>query len=343
MSSVVFTGFPSCRWVTLLLLIMGMDEISPNDVASAVEALIPAAAPVRPLGRLRKGRSHLSWVLASTKGRLVGKVAIRQPSPAVLSRLEEHQRIAGSGVPVPEVLAFTASSEQVGGRMLVIARYMPGSDAEEAFPQLPDWKVLTALHECGRAVARLHLVPVPNFGNVETGLGDGPSSWVEYVVGCLERLERAYRDSDGDIGALVAAGLKLLWRLTEDVSPVVSPAVAHLDLYLPNILLDEAGSFRALLDLEHLRWVDPAMDFVKPGMWVFEEHPEWCAAFLAGYESAAGRGERWAERVSVATGLELLTGVNYWTKVGADDMRQDYVRRLQAWVRSDGVSGAWPT
>jgi aminoglycoside phosphotransferase (APT) family kinase protein len=317
-----------------------MDEISPDDVASAVEALIPAAAPVRPLARLRKGRSHLSWVLTSAQGRLVGKVATRPPSPAVVSRLEEHQRIAGFGVAVPTLLAFTSVSNQVGGRMVLVARYLPGSDAEEAFPGLPERKVLAELHECGRALARLHQVPVPNFGQIDTGLGEGPASWADYVSGRIERLERAYRDSETEMGSLAAAGLKLLWRLAEDVSVVVSPAIAHLDLYLPNILLDEMGEFRSLLDCEHLRWVDPAMDFVKPGMWVFDDHPEWSDSFIDGYDMEAGHRVQWRERVSVATGLELLTGIEYWARVGADDMRRDYLRRLQDWVRSDGLDRA---
>lgn len=334
--------FPSCRWVTLLLLTVGMDEISPNDVARAVEALLPAAAPVRPLWPLRKGRSHLSWVLTSAQRRLVSKVATRPPNPAVVSRLEEHQRLAVFGVAVPALLAFTPASEQVGGRMVTVAQYLPGSDAEEAFPALPEQKVLSALYEWGRALARLHQVPVPSFGQIDTGLGDGPAMWADYVSGRVERLKRAYRESDADTGALAAAGLKLLWSLADDVSPVVSPAVAHLDLYLPNILLDEAGEFSTLLDCEHLRWVDPAMDFVKPGMWVFDDHPEWSEPFLSGYDAEVGDRVQWAERVSVTTGLELLTGVEYWTRVSAEDMRQDYLRRLQAWVRSDGVDSAWP-
>jgi aminoglycoside phosphotransferase (APT) family kinase protein len=174
-------------------------------------------------------------------------------------------------------------------------------------------------------------------------LGKGPSTWGAYVAGRVERLERAYDRTAVDSGASVAAGLKLLRLLAEDVSPSVSPAVAHLDVYLPNLLLDESGGFRALLDLEHVKWVDPAMDFVKPAMWIFEKHPEWFAAFLKGYEAVGGRGPRWAERVSVATGLELLTGVQYWMEVGAVEMFQDYLHRLEDWIRSDGADGVWPT
>jgi hypothetical protein len=40
---------------------------------------------------------------------------------------------------------------------------------------------------------------------------------------------------------LVSAGLALLGRLADEVSPVVRPAVAHLDVYLPNILVNPKG------------------------------------------------------------------------------------------------------
>jgi aminoglycoside phosphotransferase (APT) family kinase protein len=320
-----------------------MGKLSADDVARAAEELVPAAAPVRPVTALRKGRSHQSWVLDSAQGPLVGKVALRSPNPAMVNRLAEHQRIAGFGVPVPEVLAFTPSSTHVHGRMVIVARYLPGSDAEEVFPVLPESKVLAAIRETGRALGMLHQVPVPSFGSVDTGLGSGPSSWADYTMGRIQQLEHLHRDSPADTASLVTAGLKLLWHMAEEVSPVVSPAAAHLDLYLPNILLDQEDCFSTLLDLEHLRWVDPAMDFVKPGMWIFGDHPEWRASFLDGYRSTAGANEYWGERMSVATGLELLSGVHYWTRVDAEDMRRDYLRRLKAWVDSDGENSAWST
>lgn len=152
---------------------------------------------------------------------------------------------------------------------------------------------------------------------------------------------QSYQALDDAPLSLIEAGIGLLCRLADEVSPVVRPAVAHLDVYLPNILLNVDGTFRILLDLEHVRWVDPVMDFVKPAMWMFTEEPAWADAFVDGYRSAGAWPDRWPERLSVATGLELLTGVQYWTQVADHAMREDYVRRLRAWVRSDGAAHVW--
>lgn len=124
---------------------------------------------------------------------------------------------------------------------------------------------------------------------------------------------------------------------------MVRPALTHLDVYLPNLLVDQSGRFRALLDLEHVRWVDPVMDFVKPAMWMFAGRPAWAEVFMDGYKSAGSWPTRWAERLAVAAGLELLTGVEYWTRVGDHQMREDYLRRLRAWVLARGASDLWPT
>src|SRR5690606_28626214 len=132
-----------------------------------------------------------------------------------------------------------------------------------------------------------------------------------------------------------------LCRLADDVSPHVRPAVAHLDVYLPNILVGDKGRLRILLDPEHVRWADRVMDFVKPAMRMVAERPGWGGACADGCRSAGTWPGRWSERVSVATGLELLTGVQYWIRVADHEMREDYLRRLRAWVRSDGAAHVW--
>lgn len=85
----------------------------------------------------------------------------------------------------------------------------------------------------------------------------------------------------------------------------------------------------------------PVMDFVKPAMWMFEGQPGWAQAFVDGYRLSARWPRCWPERLAVATGLELLAGVDYWARVNDQPMRDDYVRRLRAWVRSEGVDHVW--
>jgi aminoglycoside phosphotransferase (APT) family kinase protein len=317
-------------------------ELTAERVALGVERSLPDAVPVQPVAALRRGRSHASWMLDSGLGRLVAKVALTGHDQVVLDRLAEHHRVFEHGVPVPRLLAFDPDCHAVGGQLLIVYGYLPGRDADHASRSLPGTVMAEAMRAAGGAVAGLHQVPVGAFGDPVTGLGAGPGTWSAVIAGRVELLRRSYRSFAVQDGA-IPAGLVLLGGLADDVSPLVRPAVSHLDLYLPNILLDDEGRFRALLDLEHVRRVDPVMDFVKPGMWMLAGRPDWAEAFEDGYREVAGWPERWPERLAVATGLELLTGVGYWAQVGDHQMRDDYLRRLRDWVRSDGSGHVWPS
>lgn len=330
-------------WTVLVLRIVVDMELTAAMVALGVERILPDAVPVRPVTALRRGRGHASWTLDSGLGRLVAKVALTGHDQVALDRLAEHRRVSEHGVPVPPLLAFDPDSHAVGGRLLIVYGYLPGRDADEASRSLPGTVMTEAMRAAGGAVAGLHQVPVGAFGDPVTGLGAGPGTWSAVIAGRVESLRRFYRESAAVPDVAVPAGLVLLGGLADDVSPVVRPAVSHLDLYLPNILLDDGGWFRALLDLEHVRRVDPVMDFVKPAMWMLAGRPAWAEAFEDGYREVAGWPERWQERLAVATGLELLTGVGYWAQAGDHQMRDDYLRRLRDWVRSDGSGHVWPS
>ena len=136
-------------------------------------------------------------------------------------------------------------------------------------------------------------------------------------------------------------GLDLLRRRAREVSSVVRPAAVHADVYLPNILLGPGDEFSLLLDLEHVRWADPVLDFVKPALWIFDRFPQWSSGFARGYAGVAGRPQGWEARISAATGWELLAGIVYWTQVEDAAMSADYLRRLTHWVASDGWEHVW--
>jgi hypothetical protein len=322
---------------------MAEADVRPGRIVRAVERLLSDAAPVRPLRALRQGRNHASWVLDSRLGRLVGKLTLAR-SGVVVDRLVEHRRAWRHGVPVPRLLVFDQSCPELDGQMLAVFEYLVGRDAEEMAPSLPDVVLRDVIHATGTALARLHQVPVARFGTPATGLGAGPDMWADVVAGRAELLRAVYGKAPGCDGrsGLLFSGLALLRDLVGHVSPVVRPALTHLDIYFPNILLDERGRFRALLDLEHIRRVDPIMDFVKPAMWVFGGRPEWARAFVEGYQAGGGGLSLWRERLTVATGLELLSGVGYWRRVGDRAMLEDYLRRLVRWVESTGADTGWP-
>jgi hypothetical protein len=61
-------------------------------------------------------------------------------------------------------------------------------------------------------------------------------------------------------------------------------------------------TFCLLLDLEHVRWADPMMDFVKPALWIFDRHPEWSSDFTYGYAHprAQSSSRSWAPAIRSA-------------------------------------------
>ncbi len=307
-------------------------------IAAGVVRAFPGLGRVGAVRELRRGRNNVSWVMnSSTRGLIVCKVLVGVGT-AVVERLHAHQRLCEAGVPVPALVGFEPVSEVLGGRLLVVSEYLPGRDAADALPGMSAADVGALMRGTGSAVASLHGVRGPQrFGDGETGILPGPSTWPEVVEQRLALLNATTTSDPGltrraaAIARDLAAGLDF-----------VVPATAHLDLFLPNLLVDDDRRFLRLLDLEHVRVVDPVADMVKPGMWMFGDHPEWADDFVAGYCAAAGSWPAaWEARIAVASGLELLSGCGYWQLVGDRDMFCDYESRLQAWADTGGAAHAW--
>jgi aminoglycoside phosphotransferase (APT) family kinase protein len=328
-------------------MVVGMNTValSASAVAEAVQTLVPDVAPVRVIGELRRGRSHASWIVDSRRGRLVAKVAL-SPLAASSVRLEEHCRLRALGAQVPQILGHTRHSALLGGAMLVVSGYLPGRDAQQAAddPRTVG-RVGEAVARAGAVLAGLHALEVPGFGDDAVGLGPVVGSWRSAVDAHVRRLEASLDQVEVAPGAREVAvrGLDLLGRLAREVSPVVRPAAVHADVYLPNILLGPDDEFALLLDLEHVRWADPVLDFVKPAMWIFDRFPQWAGGFVRGYAGVAGRPPGWEGRISATTGWELLSGIVYWAQVEDAAMSADCLRRLTHWVASDGREHVWST
>lgn len=324
------------------MLVVECAEGGAERMSAAVGELLPGVRPVRMRAPLTGGRRHASWVLDTAVGAVVGKL-IREPAASVPARLAEQRRVHAAGAPVPRILTFSAETAAVAPDLVVVSEYVGGVDAEECLPSLRPEVAATVMWRAGHAVAALHSAGAPCFGEPHTPSTEGhPTSWAEAVHARTAHLGVAHdRVRMADRGMLTA-GRALVAELAEAVSDVVRPAPVHGDVYPPNLLLDDAGRFGTLLDLEHLRWADPVMDFVKPTMWMFPDRAEWAAAYLRGYEAGLGRPERWTERLSVCMGWELLTGIGFWERVGEGSMAADYELRLRRWVASAGTEAGWP-
>src|SRR5438477_1192077 len=112
------------------------DVASAEAVVAAVHAALPGVEALGPPVRMPKGFSSESWCVATDAGELVVKIRRQLTDAAKLRSQAEAVRLAlAAGVPTAEVL-YAGLAAAVGGRPVVILRYMPGTDADEALPGL---------------------------------------------------------------------------------------------------------------------------------------------------------------------------------------------------------------
>ena len=183
----------------------------------------------------------------------------------------------------------------------------------------------------GRAVARLHAVD-PGYFAEEFASGRRAQTWIALVEARLAEVAERHRRVAVLAREQVQAALGAIRAAARSVVSLVKPSLVHRDLYLPNTLVT-AGRFRCLLDFEHARSSDALSDFVKLRMWVFEVVPGAEAPFLAGYGQDPMKIADAAARQRVAVGLELLSGLVYFTTTGQPAMVADYRRRLTDYLR----------
>ncbi len=209
-------------------------------------------------------------------------------------------------------------------------------DAEEALPGMNDRRRDSLFSDLGQAVGRLHGIGLPKFteriGTPEADL----DSWAAAVG---QRAERAALRSR-EIGLLSTqetdAVVHRLQRSAENVSRVVAPVLTHYDLYLANVLVRD-GRFEALLDFELAKGWEPMFDFVKLGMWVFEEWPRGFQPFVTAYRHRVGRVPDAEERLSTCLALENFVALGYWIDRGEGRLAEASRATLRNWL-----SGSYP-
>lgn len=309
-------------------------------MVAAVRRALPGVDAIGPPARMPKGFSSESWRVATDAGELVVKIRHQATDFAKLQSQAEAARLARvAGVPTPEVL-YAGLAAAVGGRPVVILRYIPGMDAEEAMPALDEPQRALLFSDFGTAVGRLHRVGLPHFteriGAPDAAVGD----WTTVVRRAAERYAEWNRAAGMLAAPEIAAIRERLIGAAAGVAAEVSPAITHRDLYLANVLASD-GRFAALLDFELAKGYDPLLDFVKLGGFVFERWPASLKPFMAAYRHGVGRAPRVEERLSVCLALEQFVALPNWVQLGEERLARDTRDRLRAWLR--GSSPWWVT
>ena len=172
------------------------DPARAEAVVAAVRGALPGIEAIGPPARMPKGFSSESWRVTTDAGELVVKIRRQMTDAAKLrSQAEAAQLALAAGVPTAEVL-YAGLAAGVGGRPVVILRYVPGTDAEEALPGLDGPQRARLFSDFGAAVGRLHRIGLPHFteriGSPEAAVGD----WATVVRRAAER----YADWNHEFG-----------------------------------------------------------------------------------------------------------------------------------------------
>jgi aminoglycoside phosphotransferase (APT) family kinase protein len=283
---------------------------------------------------LLRGYGHQSFIVRPTaRGALLLKIALRGDQLAKMKSLCHVLEIASRhGIPAPRLLHFSEGTGTFGGRPWLVQEFLEGEDGESAIEKMNGAERAVFFEDFGRAVAQLHAVDLGYFAE-EFASGRREETWTALVEARLAQVEERHRRVPVLARERLERARDTIRTAARAVALQVRPSLVHRDLYLPNTLTT-AGRFRGLLDFEHARSTDAVTDFVKLRMWVFEAIPDAEEPFLAGYGAALLATNDGGARYQVALGLELLSGLVYFTTSGQPAMVEDYLRRLTDYLHA---------
>ncbi|WP_181783475.1 phosphotransferase family protein [Pseudonocardia pini] len=226
---------------------------SPADLVSLERFLAGLVEGPLRTRRIGDGHSNLTYLVSGSRD-----VVVRRPPPPplppgahdVLREARLLRGLAGSGLPVPEVLA-TAEAGEVVDSPLYVMSHVPGPVLTTRTPG--------ALAEHRRAIgeslvdtlAGLHAVDWQAAGLAEMGRPEG------FNGRHLRRMRRLVADSDG---APPPAFAEVDGWLEANVPAESGGTLVHNDYRLGNVILGPAGRVAAVLDWELATIGDPLFD-----------------------------------------------------------------------------------
>jgi aminoglycoside phosphotransferase (APT) family kinase protein len=285
-----------------------MAEFPPAELARLAKFLQSdgiCAGPLtaRPVG---DGHSNLTFLVSDGQRPVVVRLPPPPPLPPgahdVLREATLIRALAGSAVPVPEVLA-TAQAGQVIDAPFFVMTYVPGPVATTATP--PALCSPGDRRQLGQALidtlAALHSVDWRAAGLTDFGRPEG------FNARHLRRMARLITDANGQLPAEFA---ELADWLQVHVPPESGASIVHNDYRLGNVILapEPPARIAAVLDWELATIGDPLFDlgyFLASYPAAGEPLTPTGAMGTAVLEPGYPRREELAERYATTTGRDL--------------------------------------
>lgn len=295
----------------------------------------PTIGDILSVERWPKGHGTECWLVRYSTGNYLLKIAL-QAHPAEVKKMRNIQAaidiVNQHGITAPRLIYFEPVSAEFDDKAILVQEYLSGADAEEVFPLLSKEEKGRFFFDLGRAVSKFHAI---NIGGFTRNLPQKNVflRWSDYVRDQIE----IFLESNFDAGVLTPEELRQAEKRIMDSAAAVSsdiiPSLVHQDIWLPNILM-ENKKFKCLIDLEYAKSVDRYYEFVTLRMRVFDKFPDAEKIFFNGYELDGGYTQIDEQRLSTCLGMEILTGIPYFKRVGWKDMLEDYLTRFKQWSGS---------
>ena len=191
------------------------------------------------------GKTNFVFDVATKKGNFIIRIAGNRTK--IHDYIKEQwatQKAMNAGVPVPEILEV--------GNEIISMPYMVQQKVEgtEAFNHPDRLKILGRLGKCARMI---HSIPTEGFGSVFNWSKNKLSrkkTWLEFM-------EEEFRVADGltflDKHAILTK--KKIKKLSAEFEKIkkwkIIPTLNHCDLRLKNVIVNDAGEIKAIIDWEH--------------------------------------------------------------------------------------------
>ncbi len=250
-----------------------MPPISVSNVSDPVEGIqaenvtkwfvdcVPEVTVPLTFSLIAGGRSNLTFRVEDAEGRawVLRRPPVHHVLPTAHDMVREHRlmsSLAPSGIPVPETIGL-CTDESVNGQPFFVMEFVDGHivrderQAEQAFDSTTRAAVGQHMAE---TLSALHGIDPESVGLGDLGRHEG------YIERQLKRWGAQYanmRVEGVDHGGLVE---RVGHELARCVPPQQRTSIVHGDYRMDNVVLDDNGAVRAILDWELCTLGDPLAD-----------------------------------------------------------------------------------
>jgi aminoglycoside phosphotransferase (APT) family kinase protein len=246
--------------------------------------------------RIGDGHSNLTYLVRGSQ-----EVVVRRPPPPplppgandVLREARLLRGLAGSPVPVPDVLATAAAGEVIDSPLYVMS-HVEGDVVTDRTPAALAGHERLIGESLADTLADLHAVDWQAAGLGELGRPEG------FNGRHLRRMRRLVADEDG---RLPAAFAEVDGWLAANVPAESGAAIVHNDYRLGNVIIGPDATVAAVLDWELATIGDPLFDvgyflasWPEPGALLTPTEELGRAVLEPGYPTRAELAERYAKR-----------------------------------------------